>query len=137
MTADADEPETDSFAEAPQPAPITAGPNDPTLLDLPSAEEMEEGGDELLLDAGSMMSPPEPAEEAAPGSRSWIGPVSEEEEQATPQPVVRREGGTLFERMSNIARGAQKAQVEEEPAAPSRRRDPLDIPRFLGRQNNQ
>jgi cell division protein FtsZ len=42
----------------------------------------------------------------------------------------------LFERMSNIARGADKAQVEEEPA-PRLRRDPLDIPRFLGRQNNQ
>jgi cell division protein FtsZ len=39
--------------------------------------------------------------------------------------------------MSNIARGAAKAQVEEEAPAPGRRRDPLDIPRFLGRQNNQ
>jgi cell division protein FtsZ len=38
--------------------------------------------------------------------------------------------------MSNIARGADKAQVEEEPA-PRLRREPLDIPRFLGRQNNQ
>jgi cell division protein FtsZ len=41
--------------------------------------------------------------------------------------------------MSNIARGAAKAQVEEEPAPTASRgaRDPLDIPRFLNRQNNQ
>ena len=44
--------------------------------------------------------------------------------------------GTLFERMSNIARGAAQAKVEEEPM-PSFRREPLDIPRFLNRQNNQ
>jgi cell division protein FtsZ len=48
----------------------------------------------------------------------------------------------LFERMSNIARGAAKAQVEdgEDEDAPRLRtgtRDPLDIPRFLNRQNNQ
>jgi cell division protein FtsZ len=43
----------------------------------------------------------------------------------------------LFERMSNIARGASKAQVEEEEEAPRSSRDPLDIPRFLNRQNNQ
>jgi cell division protein FtsZ len=45
----------------------------------------------------------------------------------------------LFERMSNIARGAAKAQVEEETPSPRLRasRDPLDIPRFLNRQNNQ
>jgi hypothetical protein len=39
--------------------------------------------------------------------------------------------------MSNIARGADKAQVEEEEPAQRLRREPLDIPRFLGRQNNQ
>jgi cell division protein FtsZ len=42
----------------------------------------------------------------------------------------------LFERMSNIARGAAQAKVDDEPA-PSFRREPLDIPRFLNRQNNQ
>ncbi len=137
MTMPMDEPDTDTFAEAPQPAPITAGPNDPTLLELDQAEESDEGGEELLLDAGSMMTPAEPDEDSTNGSRSWIGPVQEEEEQA-PQPVVRREGGTLFERMSNIARGAAKAQVEEEPQSLTRgSRDPLDIPRFLNRQNNQ
>jgi cell division protein FtsZ len=38
--------------------------------------------------------------------------------------------------MSNIARGAAKAQVGEEEA-PAYRREPIDIPRFLNRQNNQ
>jgi len=41
----------------------------------------------------------------------------------------------LFERMSNIARGAPKAQIDEDDA--SLKRDPIDIPRFLNRQNNQ
>ena len=54
-----------------------------------------------------------------------------------------RQTGTLFERMSNIARGAAKAQVAEEhrrggsPRMRAGARDPLDIPRFLNRQNNQ
>jgi cell division protein FtsZ len=40
--------------------------------------------------------------------------------------------------MSNIARGAPKAQLnEEEDAQPGFKREPLDIPRFLNRQNNQ
>jgi cell division protein FtsZ len=44
-------------------------------------------------------------------------------------------GGTLFERMSNIARGAPKAQIDEDETSYSS--DPIDIPRFLNRQNNQ
>ena len=40
-------------------------------------------------------------------------------------------------RMSNIARGAAKAQVDEEETGARATRDPLDIPRFLNRQNNQ
>ena len=44
--------------------------------------------------------------------------------------------------MSSIARGAPKAQVgeetdEEAPRLRAGGRDPLDIPRFLNRQNNQ
>ena len=52
-------------------------------------------------------------------------------------PKVARESGTLFERMSNIARGAAQAQGRGEEPMPSFRREPLDIPRFLNRQNNQ
>jgi cell division protein FtsZ len=116
---------------------------DELMLDEPAPDE---DSDELLLDAGSMLDEPETSfveedlangpETAAPGNRSWItGEDLPEAQPAAPKPA--REGGTLFERMSNIARGAAKAQVDEEPPAPSRTRDPLDIPRFLGRQNNQ
>jgi cell division protein FtsZ len=103
----------------------------------------EDEGDELLLDSVDMtdedMAPAEEAAEDMPapaGTRSWLT-RDEEAAEAAPEP---RQGGTLFERMSNIARGAAKAQVEEEPEANQRMRaarDPLDIPRFLNRQNNQ
>jgi cell division protein FtsZ len=92
--------------------------------------------EELLLDSTAILTPPvsgnplPPADEA-PGNRRWV--AEPEPEQRAPRI---REGGTLFERMSNIARGAAKAQVEEE-REPSRTRDPLDIPRFLNKQNNQ
>jgi cell division protein FtsZ len=130
-------PQPEPLAEAPQPAP-TMMAAEPDLLSMPSSvsfDDTNDGGDELLLDAGSMMEAEQPKSANVPGNRSWIGTAVEE----APQPTVRREGGTLFERMSNIARGAAKAQVEEEPQAPTRAngRDPLDIPRFLNRQNNQ
>jgi cell division protein FtsZ len=114
---------------------------DELTLDAPMAEE---ASDELLLDSGAMLGDEDGGERfveedlaggpesSAPGTRSWITG-----DEAPAAPKAGRDGGTLFERMSNIARGAAKAQVEEETPAPGRRRDPLDIPRFLGRQNNQ
>ena len=62
-----------------------------------------------------------------------IAPPTDEEEAERP---AANAGGTLFERMSNIARGAPKAQIDEDEA-PNYRKDPIDIPRFLNRQNNQ
>ena len=101
----------------------------------------DEDGDELLLDSGSMMEQGEEetsfiddAAEVAgspTGTRSWLTG------QEPPEAAERREGGTLFERRSNIARGAAKAQVDDEDNPPGTERDPLDIPRFLNRQNNQ
>jgi cell division protein FtsZ len=128
---------------AEEPMELEAG----MMADAPMAEpEMmadEDEGDELLLDSVDMtdedMAPAEEAVEDMPapaGTRSWLT-RDEETAEAAPEP---RQGGTLFERMSNIARGAAKAQVEEEPEANQRMRaarDPLDIPRFLNRQNNQ
>ena len=87
--------------------------------------------DELMLQPEAAM--PTPAPEAKPedvpepqASRRWV---------ADPEPVRRPSaaGATLFERMSNIARGAAKAQVEPEDSAT----ESSDIPRFLNRQSNQ
>lgn len=118
--------------QAPEPA-------DELTLDTPMTEAIAETeGDELLLGSGDMLAADEPPTEEMPTdddasrNRSWLAG-----QDGTPAPAPRT-GGTLFERMSNIARGAAKAQVEEETPPVSRgARDPLDIPRFLNRQNNQ
>jgi cell division protein FtsZ len=125
----APEPEPVSVIEEPvTPAPElgldTSEAEDELTLDTPAG-----GDDELLLGEGNMIEEEAAAQEETSGAtRPWL---NGETAQAAP-----RSGGTLFERMSNIARGAAKAQVEDE--APARTaRDPLDIPRFLNRQNNQ
>ena len=112
----------------------------PSELALHDPIDEDEEGDELLLDTVEHDQPAAAAEEPeeAPdtGRRSWL---TQDEAAAEPAPKPAREGGTLFERMSSIARGAAKAQVDEGAQAPRARpaRDPLDIPRFLNRQNNQ
>jgi cell division protein FtsZ len=134
---------------APEPAPMPPVAEEPApaseALELSQeapADELEltqtaDDGDEGELLLGGGMMADEGSEEAAPeepatGTRSWL---TGQQDSAPAAP--KREGGTLFERMSNIARGAAKAQVEEEPAPARGSRDPLDIPRFLNRQNNQ
>jgi cell division protein FtsZ len=126
-------------AAEPAPAPVAEAPAEPEAqrdeLDLPTPDD---ASDELLLGEVDMLAD-EPADQQPQADEgSW---AAEEEEQMPRAPARAggREGGTLFERMSNIARGAAKAQVDEEAPAPRvrRERDPLDIPRFLNRQNNQ
>ena len=79
----------------------------------------------------------------APVGSAPIAPPTDEDEitatEATPveEKPKARETGTLFERMSNIARGAAQAQVNDDDSTASYRREPIDIPRFLNRQNNQ
>lgn len=117
---------------------------DELVLTEPTAE------DELLLDTGSFAEPATPnpfaavsesqADEAAEPGPSWFtaetGATAEPEAQAEPEPEPERpaarptSGATLFERMSNIARGAAKTDD-------SAKGESLDIPRFLNRQNNQ
>jgi cell division protein FtsZ len=119
----------------PAPAPIIASAPAESIteeepLDLTEGDEATDelllGNEDILADPvmGTPIAPPIDEEEAE------IDPIVEE---AKPAAAA---GGTLFERMSNIARGAAQAKVEEEPA-PGFRREPLDIPRFLNRQNNQ
>ena len=80
--------------------------------------------DELLLGTDDILT--------SPVGAPPIDPPADEDDADQPTATA---GGTLFERMSNIARGAPKAQIDEEE--PDYKRDPIDIPRFLNRQNNQ
>ncbi|HKR23861.1 MAG TPA: cell division protein FtsZ, partial [Allosphingosinicella sp.] len=135
------ETETASEPEATTPPPLTLTPpetetateemetpTEPTTM-AAEPEEMtleqpaeEDEADELLLDSVDMTAE-ETAEEtttdmpAAPGTRSWL---TREEIPAEAEPET-RQTGTLFERMSSIARGAAKAQVAEEPTEESPR----------------
>jgi cell division protein FtsZ len=100
-------------------------------LDLTEEDEVDGDGDELLLDSDDILTSPVGSPPIAPPDEDMIGDA---DESAKPQ---MSSGGTLFERMQNIARGAAKAQVDDEDSIPSYRSEPLDIPRFLNRQNNQ
>jgi len=134
-------------AAAPEPAPVAAPPV-PEAYEAPAPVEaaapVEPEGDELLLDTGTAIPIESAAETPAKsfgddefdtgfGTRSrWLSPGTPA---AEPVPAAEAKpkgklGGTLFERMSSVTRGAARAE-EEAP------KDPLDIPRFLHRQNNQ
>ncbi|HEU4704906.1 MAG TPA: cell division protein FtsZ [Sphingomicrobium sp.] len=110
--------------------PIAASDEEPAPLDLSD----EEDSDELLLDQDDILT--------SPVSGAPIAPPADEEPGAADEgagataPKASGDSATLFERMSNIARGAAKAQGEDEEPT-EYRREPLDIPRFLNRQNNQ
>ncbi|TPG13238.1 cell division protein FtsZ [Sphingomonas oligophenolica] len=115
-------------------------------------ETADAANEELVLGAETIVSQPPEADSTAPfgrkvepaaaadaapaapvedGSqrRRWLSPGSDSTEPAA-QPKVKL-GGTLFERMSNAARGASRDDSDAEDG------DAIDIPRFLNRQNNQ
>ena len=81
---------------------------------------------------------PEPSQRRrwlSPGAAAGVASAPEEAPSEPHDPIVQptaprvKLGGTLFERMSSVSRGAAR---EDEPE-----KDPVDIPRFLHRQNNQ
>ncbi len=106
------------------PAPQPESGIEETIEEI-EAPVAEDDGEELLLGADDVLT--------SPVGAPPIAPPTDEEEAERP---AANAGGTLFERMSNIARGAPKAQIDE-GEAPDYRKDPIDIPRFLNRQNNQ
>jgi cell division protein FtsZ len=124
-------------------APATPAPpaaeikEDTVTLDLTADDD----SDELLLDSDDILTSPVSGAPIAPPidddmmdeGDDLTGDLTGSEPET---PKLPRESGTLFERMSNIARGAAKAQAEDEEA-PGFRQEPIDIPRFLNRQNNQ
>ncbi|WP_242137701.1 MULTISPECIES: cell division protein FtsZ [unclassified Sphingomonas] len=144
-------------AQAPTPSPAPAASVAPAApvaaAPAPVAASAPPESDELVLGSEAAMPPakrvygdveaPAPASDDtpadAPTRRRWLSPgaaVSEDApvpaaaEPVAPAPRVKL-GGTLFERMSSVSRGAAR---EDEPSSD---KDPLDIPRFLHRQNNQ
>jgi cell division protein FtsZ len=106
--------------QTPAPAAAPEPVEDTLEVDLTSDEDDD---DELLLGSDDILTSPVGAPPIAPP------------EDGDDSAQTTATGSTLFERMSNIARGAPKAQIEEEDS--SYRREPIDIPRFLNRQNNQ
>jgi cell division protein FtsZ len=144
MTRKADE--APSFRPAvPTPAPVTSVV-EPAPVAAP--EPAAAADDELVLGAETIVDEPQvvpepvairafddtaapvPAADEGGARRRWLAPGNEAEpEQAAPTPRVKM-GGTLFERMSNAARGAQREDGDAD-------KEPVDIPRFLHRQNNQ
>ena len=106
-----------SLSDAAEPeAPAAAAEEEPMVLSQVAAT-YDDTADELVLDA-----PEAPAE-----YRSAASPAAAEE-----APSRSIGGGTLFERMSRLSRGATPPEGEEVG-----KEDGVDIPRFLGRQNNQ
>jgi cell division protein FtsZ len=142
-------------APEPEPAPTAFEP----MAEEPAEVEAPEGeSDELVLGSETQMQDvpvfgddePEPEAETAeePDAepqpdlavrRRWLSPgapaaaadeAPAEPSEPTPAAPRVKLGGTLFERMSSVSRGAAR---EDEPTD----KDALDIPRFLHRQNNQ
>ena len=108
-------------------------------LEVPDVAANDEG--ELVLDnavtepAAKVFGEDE-AEAPARGLSRWLtaGATNTESAEKTatepaPEPKAKT-GGTLFERMSNVTRGASRDELTAD-------KEPLDIPRFLHRQNNQ
>jgi cell division protein FtsZ len=138
-------PEPVAEIEAPEPVEEVAAAEELVIEEVTfvtpevvTAEVADEEADELLLTpmvivdeavSGIPIPPTDESDDAdGTGRRRWL--VSGEAEEEKPAPRIAGSGGTLFERMSNIARNVAKADQSENP-------DPLDIPRFLNRQNNQ
>ncbi|MEJ7777564.1 MAG: cell division protein FtsZ [Sphingomicrobium sp.] len=131
-----------TFPARPAPAPVDAAPETVTGTDedddapLELTDEVEgEAGEELVLDSDDILTSPVGSAPIAPPADEPEALLDDEQPQPEAQP--KRETGTLFERMSNIARGAPKAQIDESDTSPGFRQDPIDIPRFLNRQNNK
>jgi cell division protein FtsZ len=129
---------------------------DPPVTADDTAVEAEPAVDEVVAEAPGFIDNvmplrmPEPAPVPEPEAQPDLapavepGPIAEAEERpyAVRAPEPKREdarGPTLFERMMNLSRGAEKARVEEpEPLAADdvASQDPLEIPRFFRRQVN-
>ncbi len=107
-----------------EPAAPAASYDDEPMELSDVAATYDDTADELVLDAPEAT--PDPWQRPAAAEPAPVAAPVEE----TPSRNIG--GGTLFERMSRLSRGAAPAEGEEEG-----KEGGVDIPRFLGRQNNQ
>ncbi len=113
-------------------------------LDETMAETDDGEDDELLLDSAEMADggrrPSETAELPPTGTRSWLTrdetPAEPEAEAGARRRHPVRAHVEHRPRRAPRRRSARRTE-EETPRMRAGTRDPLDIPRFLNRQNNQ
>jgi len=122
---------------APVPQPVAepvAAPEPQSWQDAPPPAPEDEPFD-LTLDLSEEPAPEAPAAEQGPSGLPRFGRAAATSDFGEPPAPARPAAGgsTLFERMANLSRGnraGEPAEPEEDSKAPN-------IPRFLGRQNNQ
>lgn len=122
-----------SVAETPEPEAVAETPVQTAVPDAAADDELVLGA-EAAVEKGPVFGDEPDAAVAAP---RWLSPGAAVDPapavtppEPTPEPPRGKIGGTLFERMSNVTRGA--GRDDDGPD-----KDPVDIPRFLHRQNNQ
>ncbi len=123
-----DAPTSAATAADPVEAPITLTPPSPLVAPGEMAQKIvyDDFGADVQYDAVAdelVLNAPQPAAAPKPAPVDHAG-----------APRVATSGGTLFERMSNLSRGAPRAGHEGQIDDAD---DKIDIPRFLNRQNNQ
>ncbi len=116
-------------------ASLTGGASsgdEPLDLDIVAgigSEDDANNSDELLLDADRLAGSDDPVSPLMTGRRRGL--VSDEG--VAPSVTFGGAGSTLFERMAKLSRGSKAAESEDQGDDSSS----VNIPRFLGRQNNQ
>ncbi|NMW30812.1 cell division protein FtsZ [Altererythrobacter sp. RZ02] len=141
---------SDDDTEAAQPATNQASEPEPAPLDLVAeADQTPEqpaksstDQDELLLDADKLSQEDAPVQGGAGRRRNLVagdeGGAAETSGGAAAGGGGGIAGKTLFERMANLSRSSNREEEDEDDADDSGDdASSLNIPRFLGRQNNQ
>lgn len=119
-------------AEQVQPEPAAVAEPEPLDLTLDLSAQDEAGSEELLL--GGLEAPAEPVAAPAPDPEAAPAPQMPRLGRAPEAAPAKPAGGsTLFERMANLSRGNRAAAEDDDGDEGGS----LNIPRFLGRQNNQ
>ncbi len=130
-------------SRTPPTGPSGTSPSDTQAKDEPTGQaplldEPTDEGDELLLGNDDILTSPVGIPPIAPPDDEDDSAFAGDDDPiatapATPTAPGGAGGGTLFERMSSIARGAPKARLDSDDEDEGT----INIPRFLGRQSNQ